>query len=291
MRQHYQDIAFRRESLNQIIVLNQILDEYRELGFKLTVRQLYYQMVARDYIPNTERSYKNITRLVNDGRLAGLIDWDMIEDRTREFVTRSRWTSPAAIVSACASQYHEDMWEPQDHRVFVIIEKEALVSVLERVCRNYDVPLLAARGYPSVSVLREFASQHVRLADQQIQIIHLGDHDPSGMDMTRDLISRISMLSGYDDFELDRIALNMDQIEELNPPPNPAKTTDARFKAYRAEFGSSSWELDALPPTYLEELVEGKIKSFIDEDRWAESEARVYEGREKLNQIAEQLND
>jgi hypothetical protein len=279
--QKYQSFRFTDESLKMITMMREIVADFVRQGFVLTVRQLYYQLVARDYIPNNERSYKRITSLTNDARLAGLIDWDAIEDRTRSFVRQQRWEGGAHILEAAANSFHMDMWENQTFRPFVIIEKEALVGVLERVCHTYDVPVLAARGYPSGTVLREFAEQDITRYPQNIIIIHLGDHDPSGIDMTRDLRERIALFSGYH-VELERVALNMDQIEERKPPPNPAKTTDSRFADYRRNFGSDSWELDALPPSYLVELVESKISDYIDGVAWEERQAHVDGIRERI---------
>jgi hypothetical protein len=272
----YRSFRFGRQTEELISLMNGIVEDYLKQGFTLTVRQLYYQLVARAVVENTERSYKRITGVVNDARLAGLMDWDAIEDRTRSFVRRTRWQSGAHILKAAADSYHIDMWANQVNRVFVIIEKEALVGVLDRVCRTLDVPLLAARGYPSGTVLREFAVQDVIpvVRHQDVTILHLGDHDPSGIDMTRDLTDRVSLFTRRP-VELVRLALNMPQIEELSPPPNPAKVTDSRFQGYADKYGTESWELDALPPTYLETLVSEQVHMRIDADAWAASERKV----------------
>lgn len=292
MKQAYQNINFKPRSLAMIQVINGIINEYLAAGYKLTVRQLYYQLVARDIVENTLRSYKNVASLINDGRIAGMIDWDAIEDRTRAFITRSRWNSGSEILHAVASQYHMDMWENQQRRVFVIVEKEALVGVLERICRQYDVPLLAARGYPSASVMREFSDDVVIPTvneGQDVLILHLGDHDPSGIDMTRDLTDRIELFSERSGFEMRRIALNMQQIEEESPPPNPAKITDSRFDAYRRLHGSESWELDALRPEYLSELLVGHITDEIDDERWQERETEIAEIKERILEVAKEF--
>lgn len=235
------------------------------------------------------RSYQQVVDDVSEARMAGIIDWDAIEDRTREFLDRPHWTSPGEIVDVCAKQYHEDMWTGQDCRVFVVIEKEALSGVLEPVCRGLDVPLLPARGYASVSVLREFAEQRLQVAKQVI-VLHLGDHDPSGLDMTRDLEDRLRLFAPDVELELHRIALNMNQVEEFHPPENPAKQTDSRFEAYRREFGDHSWELDALTPEYLEKLVTKEVRRYVDGEAWDRSVAHIERGRAKLRKLAKQLD-
>lgn len=274
MKHCYKEINFKRAQLQMIDTLNIIVAEYQDAGYTLTVRQLYYQLVARDIVPNTEKSYKYITRVVNDARIAGLIDWDAIEDRTREFIARQRWTSPKDIFTAAANSYHTDPWATQEYRPFVIVEKEALVGVFTKVCREYDVPLLAARGYPSASVMREFVTQQVLTSDQQPVVLHFGDHDPSGIDMTRDIDDRVEMFcEGMQAIVMQRLALNIDQVKKHKPPPNPAKTTDARFIQYKKRFGTSSWELDALNPQILSDLARSAITDLVDPKAWLEWQA------------------
>lgn len=279
---------FNRENTNMIAFMNSVIRDYQRQGYTLTVRQLYYQLVARDVIENTLQSYKRIAGLINDAKLAGDIDWDAIEDRTREFITGNHWELGSDITGACASQFKMDMWANQDFRLFVIIEKEALVGVLEGMCRKWDVPILAARGYPSGTVLREFAQQHLLPAleaEQCPMILHLGDHDPSGIDMTRDLQERIVMFTENAMWgeSIKRIALTRDQIDEVRPPENPAKSTDSRFANYRKIHGTSSWELDALNPSYLNQLVERHIKVAVNQDKWDERQAEVDEIKSQLD--------
>jgi hypothetical protein len=291
VKQFYQDFKFHQSTLKLIETMNTIVADYMAQGFVLTVRQLYYQLVARDIIPNTEKSYKRITGTVNDARLAGLMDWDGIEDRTRAFIRRPSWDSGRSILESAANSFHMDMWETQESRVFVIVEKEALAGVLEGVCREYDMPLLAARGYPSGTVLRDFARSDIipaLRANQKPLILHLGDHDPSGIDMTRDLAERLSMFAQNEyDWEIRRIALNMDQIQEYNPPPNPAKSTDARFQGYMDRFGNESWELDALEPKTLIDLVTQHVEEVIDHGEWEDRKDEIGVTKQRILEVAE----
>lgn len=293
MKQAYVETSFRAESLRLIEIMNRIVDDYVSQGYRLTVRQLYYQLVARAIIENTERSYKRTTSLVNDARMAGLMDWDAIEDRTRSFIRKGRWDNGSQILRTCARQFHMDMWKNQKTRVFCIVEKEALAGVLEPVCNEYDIPLLAARGYPSGTVLREFAEKDIIDSvdiGQDIVILHLGDHDPSGIDMTRDLTERISLFSGSDIY-LNRIALTMEQIEDQKPPPNPAKSTDSRFEDYRAKFGSKSWELDALQPRFLSDLVAKQALKYIDPDGWVHRKVQIDMIKDRMGDLAAEFED
>lgn len=286
--QEYQFTDFKPATVAMIDRMNSIILEYQRQGFVLTVRQLYYQLVARDIIPNTLNDYKRTASIINDAKLAGMVDWDALEDRTREFVQRNRWEDGAQILRAAMNGFHVDMWQRQGMRPFVIVEKEALVGVLEGVCREYDIPLLAARGYPSGSVLRAFAVDSIIPAfdeGQHVVVLHLGDHDPSGIDMTRDLRERLSLFA-EDEVEVLRIALNMDQIEEQRPPENPAKTTDSRFDSYKLRFGESSWELDALSPSYLAGLIREHVTPMIDKDEWAKAEAYIDGTKAKIEEAA-----
>jgi|SRR5882757_1678431 len=290
MKQFYVDRKFRADSLALIKMMSGVLEDYRRQGFVLTLRQLYYQLVSRNVVPNTERSYKNVGSLLNDARLAGLLDWDMIEDRTRSFIDRSKWADGSEILQSVAAQFHADLWEGQERRVFLIVEKEALVGVFENICEEYDIPLLAARGYPSVSVVREFAMTRLRRSDSAL-ILHFGDHDPSGIDMTRDLTDRIDLFNSSVDVELRRIALNMEQIEEHQPPPNPAKVTDSRFTEYARLHGTESWELDALTPQLLVGLVEEHVRPEIDEEVWEERKEFIDNTKAKLLTMANTWED
>lgn len=287
--------AFRAQALTQIAQANEIIEEYSAQGFILTLRQLYYQFVARDLIPNTERSYKNLGALVSNARMAGEIDWAAIEDRTRNVVKPSHWTSPGEIVETCASQYRVDLWEGQEKRPEVWIEKEALVGVIAGVCDELDVSYFACRGYVSQS--EQYKSGRRARArwyehGQETVILHLGDHDPSGIDMTRDNRDRLEIFADVGDvIPVDRLALNMDQIEEHRPPPNPTKMSDSRAQGYLDEFGESSWELDALEPSMIADLIREAVTDLIDEEIMGERRDLQADGRRALQAIADTIDD
>lgn len=269
MKIQYVERKFTDKSLRMIEIANIIIAEYQAQGFDLTLRQLYYQFVSRDIIPNSQREYKNLGSVVNDGRLAGLIDWDAIVDRTRELRKNSHWERPQDIVKACAEQYQVDKWVGQEHRVEVWIEKDALVGVIDRICRSLDVPYFSCRGYTSQSEMWEGGqrlNRWVESHDQKVVIIHLGDHDPSGKDMTRDIQDRMDLFCGDGNVEVRRIALNMDQVRKYNPPPNPAKITDSRAHGYIREFGNKSWELDALDPKVIAALIRSTVGRYRDDE-------------------------
>ena len=269
MKRCYRSKNFRRSSLLIIQQANEILEDYTSQGYVLTLRQLYYQFVARDLLPNLQKSYKRLGKIVNDGRVAGLIDWDYLEDRTRNLQRMSHWNDPGDVIDSAASGYHIDKWKGQTYRPEVWIEKDALAGIIEGPCEENDVPYFSVRGYNSQSEMHGAAMRlrRWRQGGQTPVIIHLGDHDPSGIHMTEDIIDRMEMFIGG--VEVRRIALTMSQVEEYNPPPNFAKDSDARFSGYVQEFGTENcWELDALEPRVLEDLVTDEINSLRDQTPW-----------------------
>lgn len=265
----YKDINFGRERLRLIDLVNEVIEEYKEQGFELTLRQAYYQLVARGYIPNNERSYKNIGNLINDGRLAGLIDWNAITDRTRNLRGNTHWDRPQDVIASARYSYLLDKWEGQPNYVEVWVEKDALVDIIGQACRPLDVPFFSCRGYTSQSEMWVAAQRFIRQRSRENRfIIHLGDHDPSGIDMSRDIQERLDMFGA--DVEVVRVALTMEQIRTYNPPPNPAKLTDSRCSKYIAQYGDESWELDALEPKVITDLIENSVTALRDDDIYQE---------------------
>ena len=271
----YEDKTFRSSTLALIEIVNQIVEEYRAQGYDLTLRQVYYQCVSRDIIPNNEKSYDKLGRVVGDARMAGLIDWTAIVDRTRILRGNSHWGAPSEIMLSAAESFAIDKWSReygQKMRPEVWVEKDALVGVVGRVCDELDVNYFSCRGYTSLSEMWS-ASQRLLKYKRQGQtpfVIHLGDHDPSGIDMSRDITDRLETFTRRE-LEFERIALNIDQVEEYNPPPNPAKLSDSRATAYIARFGDESWELDALRPTVIAELITEAVESCRDDEAWEQA--------------------
>ncbi|TQK41948.1 hypothetical protein FB479_11649 [Brevibacillus sp. AG162] len=286
----YREINFRSESLRLIEMVNTIIDEYREMGYSLTLRQVYYQLVARDIIPNNERSYKNLGNLISDGRMAGHIDWHAIEDRTRNLRANPHWETAEQIIYGAASQFAYDKWEDQDTYVEVWVEKDALVGIVGQICSRMDVPYFSCRGYVSQSEMWAAAQRLERMAgDKEIAIIHLGDHDPSGKDMSRDIVDRLETFEVFPQFK--RIALNYDQVEEYNPPPNPTKLTDSRAGGYIEEHGYECWELDALRPDVIEGLIRENVMEYCDLDLLQAAKEREQEARALLRKVADNWPD
>jgi hypothetical protein len=252
-RIQYERINIQRKGLALIEQINAIISDYEEAGYTLTLRQVYYQLVSRNLIPNTEGSYKNIGNLIGSGRLAGLIDWNSIEDRTRKHRTLSHWNTPAEIVQGAANQYHRDLWEGQKKYVETWVEKDALIGIVEQAAFRLDCPCFPCRGYASHSALWAAALRFKEKEGRKCVIIYLGDHDPSGLNMPNDIKKKMALFGATVDVQ--RITLPMQQIQEYDPPPNTAKESDTRAAAYIAKYGSHAWELDALKPEVLDALI------------------------------------
>lgn len=285
--------SFRPDTQAVIDQAIDIISDYQSQGFTLTLRQLYYQFVSKDLIPNHDKEYKRLGNIITDARMTGQIAWDAIEDRGRG---KKGWLIEEdinQILYELPYAYAADFWADQDRYIEVWVEKDALSSVVEKACRPYRVGYMACKGYLSASEAWRAGKrmEEARNNGKSPLVIHLGDHDPSGLDMTRDNTERLDTFS-WDHVEVQRIALNRDQIDRYNPPPNPAKITDSRADGYIRRHGNLSWELDALPPQTLVDLVQAAIKPHIDPEPWAEAKAREtrYQGllrgvRERWDEI------
>jgi hypothetical protein len=276
---------------------NQIIAEYTAQEFVLTLRQLYYQMVARDILANKVQSYKRLGSIINDARYAGLVDWAALEDRTRNVTGSNHWDSPASIVESAAQSFALDKWEGQKYRPELWVEKEALAGIVQRAALDNDLSYLSCRGYMSASEMYEAAKRirARRRKGQETAIVYLGDHDPSGLDMSEgDIPKRFEVFLrkyGQDLVLINRVALNWDQIEEHQPPPNPAKESDSRFAAYQEQFGDESWELDALEPALLLSVIQAAIDEVKDQALYDELKEREDEEREILTRASERWTD
>lgn len=293
-RAYGEQVKLRQDTLDMIQAANHILDLYAAKGHKVTVRQLYYQFVARGYTGgvNNARMYEKIQGVVNTGRMQGLISWTAIEDRGRNLMGLNHYTNISECIAQARSSYRIDLWADQPWRPEVWIEKDALSGVIASICNTYRVDFFATKGYNSQSEQwaagQRFAN-YVRKGQRPI-VFHLGDHDPSGIDMTRDNQERLSMFAGVPVI-VQRLALNMKQVEEFNPPPNPAKLSDSRAADYISKYGDESWELDALDPLYIETLIKDAVLKVRDEHAWNESMKRENADLMELDLMISTLGD
>ena len=312
---------------NQEVLLDEILGilrAYARQGIVLTSRQLYYQLVSRDIIPNAEETYKRVCSFLTDGRYAGLIDWEAIEDRGRVPTKPSEWENVKELIESAVHSYRLPRWSDQDCYVELFCEKQAMESVLKPVAHKFHIYFGVNKGYSSASTMYDLAKR----VKEQIEsgkkaiVLYLGDHDASGLDMVRDIRERITEfllegddpilskeLDAYNDaptgcyvdvstdsivdiedkFEVIPLALNMTQIKQYNPPPNPAKMTDPRAKWYIKKYGNKSWELDALEPKVLMQIAEDGIKEYLDVDKYDAWIQREKDEKQALKDFGDKL--
>lgn len=328
----YRPKTFTKAHEQVIERANQICAEYQEKGMTLTLRQIYYQFVSRGLMPNRQTEYDRLGSILNDARMAGRMDWDFMVDRTRNLVRMPHWKSPAELIKRAAEDehtFHTDLWRGQHERVMVFVEKDAAIGVVESVCEANDVPYFSCRGYTSLSEVWSMA-QRIRYfieCGDRVTILHIGDHDPSGVDMSRDLDERIRTIVVRDwlltwgaaiprpatvgkvkqsmcermraegglisddqsPWRLKRIALNYDQIQRYQPPPNPVKTTDARHRRYTEDTGlDESWELDALDPEVLQNLIQDEIDDIRDPELWGQALRDMERDQATLRMLSQQ---
>lgn len=338
-------VADKKTVLSQIVA---VCRQYQEAGDTLTLRQLYYQLVSKDYIPNHDKVYKKLSSLKDAVVYSGLVDWALFEDRGRVPIVAHTEKSIESALQETARHYRLDKQEGQDVHIEVWTEKDAISGILKKVTLPYSVHLVVNKGYSSSTAMYQAYTRFIKRinAGKKVKVLYFGDHDPSGLDMIRDVRTRIlDMLTqglrldkdlvndwwdeqGYnvwtighyhekyadlpyvkwddisdtkrrkmndlwdeamnriyieenDLWEVVPVGLTMEQIRQFNPPPNPAKITDPRAKWYLKEFGPKSWEVDALSPSVMREVVEAAILDHMDEDTL--NRVRGKEAEDKAN--------
>ena len=278
--------------------ISEVIEIYSEKDIRMTLRQLYYQLVAADIIPNDDSVYKKLSTLLTDSRYVGIVDWEAIEDRVRVPRVPSEWDSIPDIVQSAISSFRLPRWEGQEYYIELLTEKDALSSILAPIAHKWHVTFCVNRGYTSATAIYDMFKRvfsEVEKGKKAI-LLYLGDHDPSGLDMIRDIELRIQEFLVVKGIPINRdgyvkqIALTTEQVNKYSPPPNPAKITDPRAKLYIQRYGRKSWEVDALPPDVMMSLVEKSIKSYIDIDQWNAIIDEEEGQKEKLQTILDETD-
>jgi hypothetical protein len=277
VKNKYKDVKFTAAKLNLVQQISKIAADFNKQGYEITLRQMYYQLVSKNIIPNNDGEYEKVGDIVGKARIAGLLDWDIIVDRIRHIFSFNHWENPGEIIRYFSHSYHIDTRIDQPIYVEIWCEKDALASVLEPICERHDVPLFICRGYPSITAKHDAAERLKQQEHQNPTVIYLGDHDPSGLDIPRELRESFDMFGCFF-VEIRRIALTMTQIEQYSLPPNPAKRSD------------QSWELDALTPDVLSELVDDEIKELTDYDKLNARRELQLSHRNELREIADRYD-
>lgn len=248
-----------------------------------TVRQVFYRLVALGLIPKTEAEYKHtVCRLLTDMRLSREIPFEWIADNTRWVRKPQSWGSVEEFLREVVNGYRRSRWQNQDVHIQIWLEKDALAGVFEEITAPLDVALFVGKGYSSLSFLNK-AAQELESARKPAYIYYFGDHDPSGLDITRCTQERLREFAPNAHITFQRVAVTEDQIRNLGLPTRPTKQTDSRSKSFRGD----SVELDAIPASVLRRLVRNCIEQHIDLQRWQEVETLE---AEELATLAELLS-
>jgi len=268
-----------KDSLNNLFTLNPEILHW-------TVRQAYYRLVAQNIIRNTRSSYTQFDSQLTRLRESGDIPDDKFVDNARRIIETNDKQEYIdeyfqKVMDELGFQdefFTTSRWDNQKYNIMAVIEKDALSSLVSKVTMRYRIPLAVGRGYSSRTQLLQIAERYNN--DKDNIILYLGDFDPSGLDIERSLSDRLSNESI--NYTVTRIQLNLDTVNNLELPPNPAKVTDPRSQAYIELYGDSSWELDAIPPLELQKFTEDAIKGYIDWDEWNKSITEEEKGKSEL---------
>jgi hypothetical protein len=290
--QYVDKLRLNQDNKEKLITINKIITEYAEQGYRLTLRQLYYQLVSKDIIPNKQSEYAKLSTLLTKGRMAGFVDWDAIEDRLRKPYIEYSVRDVSHAIKDTIEQYKLNRQLGQETYIEVWVEKDALSGVLRRITDKYHVKLMVNRGYSSTSAMHDSFIRMKRETNmgKEILILYLGDYDPSGLDMIRDIKERLNTF-GLENVDVSHIGITKEQIDVYNPPPNPAKITDPRADWYIEKHGAVSWEVDALPPKVLNELLTKHIEESIDMSVYRDMLRLENHQKEELQELMEIYND
>ncbi len=299
---HGGDSVWEADQAELLESVQKIIEEFQEQKIRLTNRQTYYQLVAGKIIPNVDKVYKRICVFLTDARYGGYIDWDAIEDRGRVAHRHSEWENVADFMNDAVYAFRLPRWSDQECYVELFTEKQAAESVLAPLANKYHIHFGYNKGYSSAAMMYELSKRIVEqlYEGKKVKLLYAGDHDPSGLDMVRDVQERVVefLMKGDDAFDIYQVeehfetiplALNMEQVRQYNPPTNPAKIKDPRANWYIEKYGEYSWELDALRPEVLRDIVERGIQEHLDIEKYNAWIAREKPLKQKLQDFADSL--
>jgi len=251
-------------------------------GQPMTVRQVFYQATVRDLVEKDERGYAKVQRMLVQMRLEKSIPFHWITDNTRWQRKPTTYDSIADALAETARFYRRNLWRDAEVYVEIWLEKDALAGVIFPVTAEYDVPLMVARGFSSISFLHS-AAQDINEDGRPAFIFHLGDFDPSGVAAAEHIRDNLRRFAPRSEIHFERLGVTLDQIREWKLPSRPTKSSDTRAK----KFGhASSVELDAIHPENLRQLVRDVIERHLPSDQLAILRVAETSERQLLTSIA-----
>ena len=279
----------QKKSIQLLEQVKEIIESY---DFALTLRQIYYQLVAKQIIPNQQKYYMKLSRLCVIGRDEGILPEDAFADRLRQVDKPSSYLDLADFMATVKAAYRKDKWQNQSSYLEIWTEKDALRSVLTEITYPYDVNLMVVRGQVSRTAIYESYERYSKKIEEgnDCYLYYAGDFDPSGLSIYNSLEERIrnyGIAGKYITFE--RIALTPEQIEDYDLPCDPGKQTDPNYKRFVSEYGDNVVELDSLPPEVLRETVKDCIEQHIDYDFFVQAQETEFKERARLQEFVAQL--
>ncbi len=257
------EAGFRGEN----VVLAAIASELAVECQPITLRGLFYRIVSTGYLPSTDKThYNRVGGVLKRLRRAGIIPYQWIVDSLRSTEKPSSWSGLTDFTDTVRTAYRKDFWHHLDDYVHIICEKDAISGTIAPVTREFDVRLSPIRGYISDSFAHEIGAQW-REIEKPIHAYYLGDFDPSGFDLERDLRAKLTEHSGRW-FEWERLAVLPTDFEDQKLIPLAPKKSDKRCRKFIQEHGSQCAEVDAIDPTELRRRVRAAITRWVPNEQW-----------------------
>lgn len=230
----------------------------------MTVRQVFYQATVHNLVEKSEAGYNKVQTDLVQMRKSGDLPYAWLADNTRMQRKPRTFDNVEQALQDTARLYRKALWNDADCYVEIWLEKDALSGVVYPVTNKYDVPLMVARGYASLSFLHS-AAEYIGEIDVPTYIYHLGDFDPSGVNAGEKIEQTLREMAPHAQIHFERIAVNEAQIKMWRLPSRPTKQSDSRAKG----FGNISVELDAIPPDDLRDLVQTAIEKHLPSREFA----------------------
>jgi hypothetical protein len=215
------EVEERREALLEII----------DAGRPMTVRQVFYQATVRGIVEKAESGYGKVQTDLTLMRRAGDLPYNWLADNTRWQRKPRTFSSVEQALQDTARFYRKSLWDSADCYVEIWLEKDALAGVILPVTSAYDVPLMVARGYASLSFLYS-AAEFINTLHVPTYVYHLGDFDPSGVNAGEKIEETLCEMAPDADITFERIAVTEEQIADWDLPTRPTKKSDTRSKTF-----------------------------------------------------------
>lgn len=263
------EFVWTKKQVDKLQKVQQILNDLKE--FKpLTLRQIYYQLVSKEYIQNNVSQYIMLSKLLKYARIEGYINWNDIEDRVRSYHDLSGYTDSNKFINTelyyFLKNYSRNLIQDQEIYPEIWIEKDALSSIFVKTCNPYTIPVVVCKGFSSISFLNDYKQRVLSQQDKTPYLLYFGDFDPSGVEMLLAMETTLQSELNLKNVVFKRIGLLEEDIYKYKLPhsPDALKKTDPRAEKHLKSYGELAVELDALPPNVLQNKITDSIRTYLD---------------------------